>query len=155
MNSSRSSHWPRLVMTPVVPGSQGLMRANSFADKGKAWSLLRVEAIQVSVRATEDPRSSCRSCSIRGPPSRNISTTACSKNGNRKSEALRYAVAGIYGLIEDAGAAPITVKEQRGITRTDNHLETMLQTLVHKANDENLRSVECENLLLRNFGDVI
>lgn len=68
--------------------------------------------------------------------------------------ALKDAIAGIAGLIENALTASRIHQSQYRITKTTSLLEVMLQDLFHKMIDEKLNSVYIENRRVLKIEDV-
>lgn len=63
-------------------------------------------------------------------------------------------MAGIFGSKKGAVTALVTTEGPNGISRTDNRLELKVQSLVNKAIDKKLRSLELENRLLHKIKNV-
>lgn len=59
------------------------------------------------------------------------------------------AIAGIMRSTEEAVTAFFISDAHNGVSRTDNRLKTMLQSLVNRVINKKLRSIEFENRLLR------
>lgn len=141
MSSYRQSRSPQPVMTPGVPHQERMMSANCNAHSCEAQRPTTTEAIQAFCKREDTLSVLADPVLFKEHRAEEEDQIRAKRIASVSQAMMRPNIAGISGFMEDALTALVTPNGHKGVKRTENRLQDILQGLVNKIFDERLDSV--------------